>query len=155
MKLTAVSREPGLTRLESTEDITLLDFQNGANPLEEALGQDGYASTVLLNLAKSNYIDSTGVGWLIQVHGRFHKAGGRLVLHSIAPMVNHCFRLLGMYDVLTIVANEEAALNLVGARRLCVAEAPCGARNATGRTQHRPGRLPPRRRPHLRHGRHR
>ena len=114
MKLTAVSGEPGLMRLESAEDITLLDFHDGLNPLDGMLGADGYAGTVLLNLAKSNYIDSTGVGWLIQSHGRFQKGGGRLVLHSIAPMVNHCFRVLGMYDVLHIVANEAAALKLIG-----------------------------------------
>jgi anti-anti-sigma factor len=114
MKLLTVSSEPGLTRLASTGDITLADFQGGANPLEPVLGADGFGGTVLLDLAKSHYIDSTAVGWLIQCHARCQRSGGRLVLHSIAPMVNHCFRVLGMYDVLHIVADEDAALKLAG-----------------------------------------
>ncbi len=113
MKLVIVSVEPGLTRLASTGDITLADFQDGSNPLD-AVGPKGLAGTVLLDLAKSHYIDSTAVGWLIQSHARCQRAGGRLVLHSIAPMVNHCFRVLGMYDVLLIAADEEAALKLAG-----------------------------------------
>jgi anti-anti-sigma factor len=93
----------------------MLDFNDGANPLEPHLGAQGYSQIVLLNLAKSNYMDSTGVGWLIQCHARFHRAAGRLVVHSIAPMVQHCFRVLGLQDVLNIAADEKAALALVGA----------------------------------------
>ena len=42
MKLTAVCHEPALTRLESAEDITLLDFHEGISPLDEVLGQGGF-----------------------------------------------------------------------------------------------------------------
>ena len=100
-------------QLESTEDITFLDFEGGANPLDALLGPAGYSGYVLLGLSKSSYIDSTGVGWLIQSSARFEKAGGRLVMHSITPMINHCFRVLGMYDVLHIVDCEATALKLI------------------------------------------
>jgi anti-anti-sigma factor len=115
MKLHLLPSHLGLTRLESVDDITMGDFQDGRNPLEPLLGPAGYAGTVLLDLARSTYIDSTGVGWLIQCHARFNKAGGKLVLHSIPPMVNHCFRVLGMYDVLRIADDEASALKLVEA----------------------------------------
>ena len=115
MKLHLLPSPLGLTRLESVDDITMADFQDGRNPLEPLLGPAGYAGTVLLDLARSTYIDSTGVGWLIQCHARFNKAGGKLMLHSIPPMVNHCFRVLGMYDVLRIADDEASALKLVEA----------------------------------------
>jgi anti-anti-sigma factor len=113
MKLQRIATQPGLARLESSDDITLLDFKYGVNPLDTVLGPDDYAGTVLLGLARSPYIDSTGVGWLIQCNARFQRAGGHLVLHSISPMINHCFRVLGMYDVLQIVDSEATALKLV------------------------------------------
>jgi anti-anti-sigma factor len=112
MKLTVVSVQPGLVRINSADDITILDFADGAQPLEALLSPEAYQGTVLLNLAESSYIDSSGVGWLVQCHGHFQKAGGRLVLHSISPMVNHCFRVLGMYDLLNIAPDEPAALKL-------------------------------------------
>jgi anti-anti-sigma factor len=115
MKLTLVSEDSGLVRIDSAEDITLLDFVGGAQPLDALLGAEGYRSFVLLSLANSAYIDSSGVGWLVQCHSRFQKAGGRLVLHTIAPMVNHCFRMLGMYDVLNIAADEAAARKMASA----------------------------------------
>jgi anti-anti-sigma factor len=113
MNLTLLSSEPGLLRLQSSDDITLLDFEGGAKPLEALVGTEVFSSVVLLNLAQSLYIDSSAVGWLIQCHFRFQKAGGKLVVHSIPPMVDHCFRVLGMYDVLNIVGDEAAALRLV------------------------------------------
>jgi anti-anti-sigma factor len=112
MKLTLVSAEPGLVRISSADDITIVDFAGGAQCLDAVLGPEAYQGTVLLNLAESGYIDSSGVGWLVQCHGRFQKAGGQLVVHSIPPMVNHCFRVLGMYDVLHIAPDEAAALKL-------------------------------------------
>jgi anti-anti-sigma factor len=112
MKLTVVSSEPGLVRVRSSDDITLLDFENSAKPLEALLGPDMYRGVVLLSLEQSLYVDSSAVGWLIQCHFRFQKAGGKLILHSIPPMVHHCFRVLGMYELLNIANDEEAALRL-------------------------------------------
>jgi anti-anti-sigma regulatory factor len=117
MKLTVLPSEPGLTRVESSDDITLLDFEGGARPLEAVLGTESYGGVVLLNLAKSLYVDSSAVGWLIQCHFRFEKAGGMLILHSIPPMVDHCFHVLGMYTMLHIARDEEAALQLAHALR--------------------------------------
>ena len=116
MKLHRFAAQPGLTQLESSDDITLLDFQDGTNPLDVVLGPEEFAGTVLLSLAQSPYIDSTGVGWLIQCNARFERAGGHLILHSISPMINHCFRLLGMYDVLQIADTDKAALKLAADR---------------------------------------
>jgi anti-anti-sigma factor len=117
MKLRVLSSEPGLTRVQSTDDITLLDFEGGARPLEALLGPEVYAGVVMLSLGESLYVDSSAVGWLIQSHFRFQKAGGKLILHSIPPMVHHAFHVLGMYDLLTIAQDEAAALRLADAHR--------------------------------------
>ena len=82
----------------------------GENPLEQALGRECYARKVVLSLQKSWYIDSAGVGWLVMCHKRFRDAGGCLVLHSIPPMVNHVFHLLGLTDVLNMADDEAGAV---------------------------------------------
>jgi anti-anti-sigma factor len=112
MKLNLLGAEPGMKRVECSGDVTVLDFATGANPLEAVVGEEGFGCTILLDLAKAPYIDSSGIGWLIQSHRRARQAGGRLVVHSIPPMVNHCFRVLRMNDVLDIAADEAAALQL-------------------------------------------
>jgi anti-anti-sigma factor len=117
MKLTVISADAGLTRVRSSDDITLLDFEGGAKPLEALLGPEAYHGIVLLSLEQSLYIDSSAVGWLIQSHFRFQKAGGKLIIHSIPPMVHHCFRVLGMYDLLNLCENEAAALRLAQTHR--------------------------------------
>jgi anti-anti-sigma factor len=109
MKLTVESSDADVIHVACAENITHLDFGAEQNPLEEALGADCYARKVVLSLQKSRYIDSAGVGWLIMCHKRFAQRGGCLVLHSIPPMVNHVFRLLGLPAVLNLADDEPNA----------------------------------------------
>jgi anti-anti-sigma factor len=109
MKLTVTSSEGAVVHIACTDDITLYDFRTNDNPLEQALGKDCYTRKVLLSLQQSSYIDSAGIGWLVMCHKRFRDAGGCLILHSIPPMVQHVFNLLGLVDVLNIAADETCA----------------------------------------------
>src|SRR5262245_29563605 len=93
MKLTVLSSEGEVTRVQTEGEITLLDVQAG-NPLEKLLGESGLGGKVLLNLAGSEFIDSAGVGWLVMTHKRIREAGGVFVLHSPRPLVQHVFQLL-------------------------------------------------------------
>ncbi len=112
MKLTVVAAEEGLTRVLSAEDITLEDVYGGREPLGELLGPDCYAGRVLLSLERSCFIDSGGVGWLVMCDRRFRQAGGKLVVHSLPPMVNHVFQLLQVPTILHVANNEEGAVQL-------------------------------------------
>ena len=69
----------------------------------------GYRSRVLMNLEKAEYIDSSGIGWLLTHHKHFLQAGGKLVLHSVPPRINDVFQLLRMSAVLHIAPDEAAA----------------------------------------------
>lgn len=112
MKLNVQSAKPGLVRLASEGDITLVGFDGAATALEAILPLEAFQGIALLSLQDSLYIDSSAVGWLIQCHFRFQNAGGKLILHSVPPMVDHAFRVLGMYGVLHIVRDEAAAERL-------------------------------------------
>src|SRR5215469_15868804 len=109
MKLAVESSDDAVTHVACLDDVTLYDLRAGEDPLEQVLGKDCYGRKVVLSLQKSSFIDSAGIGWLVMCHKRFREAGGCLVLHSIPPMVDHVFRLLGLVDVLNMACDESHA----------------------------------------------
>jgi anti-anti-sigma factor len=112
MKLTVLSSADGITRVQSAGEITLADFEGQGDPLAGLLGCDWHHGTVMLSLADSAFIDSAGVGWLVRCHQQCLEGGGRFVVHSIPPMVNHVFRLMQLGTVLHLADDEAAALRL-------------------------------------------
>jgi anti-anti-sigma factor len=112
MKLSVKSADVDVIRLQNEGDITQLDFRAGTDLMQNLLGPHCYAGKVLLNLEKTSYVDSAGVGWLVMCHKHFKEAGGRLVIHSIPPMVTQILKLLRMPEILHLAADEPAALAL-------------------------------------------
>ena len=109
MKLSLLSTTNDITRIQNEGDITQLDFRAGTDLLQNLLGADCYSRKVLLNMERTPYIDSAGVGWLVQCHKSYKDRGGRLVLHSIAPMVNQILKLLRMDQILHMAGDDAAA----------------------------------------------
>jgi anti-anti-sigma factor len=102
MKFTQVSADNGATCLACEGQITQREFQANEDPLHDLLGNSGYSGAVLLDLEKTDYIDSSGIGWLLSTHRRFLRDGGQLILHSVPPMVFQVVRLMRLDKVLNI-----------------------------------------------------
>ena len=118
MKLSLVSIEKdGLIRVASEGNITSADFQaDGPNPLQALLGLTWSSNKVLLDLTKTNYIDSTAIGWLISCHKEFKANGGRFIVYSIQPQVRQVLDLLKIGKVVPLVESEaEARALAIGA----------------------------------------
>ena len=79
------------------------------DPLAALLGHDVFSRRVLLDLVQSDYLDSSGVGWLLGCQKKFRDAGGRFVIHSVTPMVMQVFRLMRLSKVLEILPDATAA----------------------------------------------
>ena len=111
MKLSLVSIEKeGLIRIATDGNITSNDFHaDGKNPLEQVMGLTWSTNKVLLDMDKTNYIDSTAIGWLIRCHKEFKIKGGLFVVHSVQPAVRQVLDLLKIGKVVPIVENEAAA----------------------------------------------
>ncbi len=111
MKLSLVSIEKeGFVRIATEGNITSTDFlADGKNPLQPILGQAWAGNKVLLDMDKTNYIDSTAIGWLIGCHKEFKGQGGMFVVHSVQPAVKQVLDLLKIGKVVPIVDNEVAA----------------------------------------------
>lgn len=109
MKINQLSDDGVLIRLESDGEIRLSDMGRDGNPIESALGRDGFGKKVLLNLEKTPYIDSSGVALLIRCHKKCQDAGGQLIMHSIPPGIMQILKLLHMERHLFLVDNEASA----------------------------------------------
>ncbi len=113
MKLTVVSRDNGVVRMDCSGTITAFQAPEGVDMWQAALGPNGYTLTVLLDLSRADYLDSNGVSWLIIAHKHFVQAGGRLILHSLPRRLQDTVDLLRLPSILAIVANETAARDLL------------------------------------------
>lgn len=109
MKLALLPSLDQLLRIECTDDLTLLEVATQNLALDQLFGTDIYTRMVLLSLAKASYIDSAGIGWLVMTHKQFQERGGTLIVHSLAPMVEHVFRVLDLTTLLHVAADEAAA----------------------------------------------
>ena len=113
MKLTVMGRETDLVRLACSGTVSAFTLPERNEMWTDALGADGYTRAVLLDLSAADYLDSSGVSWLIIAHRRFRQAGGRLVLHSLPPRLREMVELLRLPSILDVAADEAAARSLL------------------------------------------
>jgi anti-anti-sigma factor len=120
LSLVAIDKE-GFIRCATDGNITAAAFDgdtSGKALMEATLGQTWSANKVVLDMSKTNYIDSTAVGWLISANKQFKANGGQFVIHSVQPAVRQVLDLLKIGKVVPIVDDEAAARALVtGAAR--------------------------------------
>jgi anti-anti-sigma factor len=114
-----------VVRCKTVGNISQSVLNQNRDPLADMLGEDVYRRKVLLSLEDSDFIDSAGVGWLIRMHKRFSEQGGRLVLHSLTPMVAQTLRVLNLHKVFCLADGPEQA------RELAVSQA-CSTKTTPG-----------------------
>lgn len=66
---------------------------------------------VVVNLAKVEYIDSTGLSALISGHATMSEIGGSLLIISPRPRIARLLTLTGIADRLAVYSNESDALS--------------------------------------------
>lgn len=84
-------------------------WMDAADPISAICGDNIFSRKVMLNLSDANYLDSTGVEWLLVSNEKFHAAGGKLVLHSASRMTSDFLKMMRMHLVLDLVADEATA----------------------------------------------
>ena len=110
VRLTITSDNDDVLLLEASGSISQDDVSPLDDPMRDLLGEHGFGRKVVLNFGGVEFVDSSGIGWLIGSHKRFRKDGGKLVLHSVRPVVTEILKILKFHQVLVIAKNERAAL---------------------------------------------
>jgi ABC-type transporter Mla MlaB component len=112
MKITLLTGEDPVwtARIEGRVEFAAL---LGADPLPRDLGADCFRHRVVLDLSAVEWLDSAGIGWLMQHAQRFSAAGGKLVLHSATPAVrNLLVGLMKLAEQLPLATDLETALRV-------------------------------------------
>lgn len=109
MNLSIHSTDADVMCLQCEGKITQADFKPGIDLLIQTAGQGIYARRVLLDLSRCEYMDSSGLGWLVTCHKRFNAEGGRMVLHSLPPLILQMLKMLRMERVFFVANNIDAA----------------------------------------------
>lgn len=117
LDLTVAADDGEIVTVHCEGDINQIYFQLG-NPLEKLLGALTFRRQVIFNLEDVNFLDSSGLSWLVACHKRFQEHGGRMVLCGIPPRVMQVLQFCRM-DRLFAITEDAAA-----ARAVLLGEAP-------------------------------
>jgi anti-anti-sigma factor len=111
MKISMISIDrDGLIRTATSGNLTATDFPaDGKNVFEQLLGMTWSNNRVMLNMEKTQYIDSTAIGWLISCQKEFKANNGLFVVHSVQTSVQQVLDLLKIGKVVPIKDDEAAA----------------------------------------------
>ena len=104
--------------VRKTEDVTIVDFKGrlavGVSDtllprvIDEILG-DG-SKKILLNLSDMDYIDSNGLGELVQAYRESQRRGASLRLLKPQERVTRTLRLTNLLPIFSVYDTEEEAL---------------------------------------------
>ncbi|HEX4002287.1 MAG TPA: STAS domain-containing protein [Candidatus Acidoferrales bacterium] len=101
------------------EDVSILDFSGditlgeGSATLRKMVRElvDGGKRKILLNLAEVQYIDSAGVGELVNTFTVVRGAGGELKIASLTKRVHDVIQLTRLYTIFDVQPDERSALS--------------------------------------------
>lgn len=71
--------------------------------------EDDCAGPILIGLRDVTLLNSTGIGFLLQLNRQVKRLGGRLVLHSLPPYVRQVIDFMKLDKVLQIAKGEQDA----------------------------------------------
>jgi anti-anti-sigma factor len=114
LKLVSIERK-GYVRVATEGDLTRIDVGRDqanplANPLEAILGKLWSHNRVLLDCSRTEYLDSSAVGWIIGTNRALREGGGKLILHSIQPAVRQILDVLKVGKAVVFAVDETAAI---------------------------------------------
>jgi len=114
MKLTLLPLENDeVIRVRCEGTLSLRQAEPQTDPLQILLGPHCYTHKVLLNLERSQAIDTSGVCWLCHSQTRFNQSRGALILYSVPPIVTDILDFIKMRSHLRIAETEPQARTMV------------------------------------------
>lgn len=110
MPLEITQRElNGIYLLALSGRLVLGDESNGFRSTIENLLTSG-AKRIVVNLEHVKYVDSAGLGALIEAHRQTKAKGGRLKLSNLGPNFKHALELAKLLPIFETSPTEAAAL---------------------------------------------
>ena len=102
MKLSIAHDDGQQVLVAVTGQVTQREVSPIEEPLALLLGPGAYSRLVRLDLSNTNFLDSSGVGWLLTCQKRMRQAGGKLTLCAPHPIVANVLKVLKLERVFEI-----------------------------------------------------
>jgi anti-sigma B factor antagonist len=99
----------GIYLLALSGRLVLGEESSGFRATVENLLSSG-ATKIVVNLEGVHYVDSAGLGALIEAHRNTKARGGRLTLSNLGPNFKHALELARLLTIFETYPNEAAAL---------------------------------------------
>ncbi len=109
MNLKIDSKADGICFMSLAGRISQISNSSMSEELAKLLGESNFNQKILVSLRDTDFIDSSGIGWLLSTDKRIRAAGGELVLHSLPLEVQHIFGLMRLNKVLTVAKDKQHA----------------------------------------------
>jgi anti-anti-sigma factor len=113
LEIKLIAHEGTVVRLEAAGRLVHSTLAPCPDPIGKLLGGDAFTRTVLLSLEGVEFMDSSGIGWLLACRKRFREAGGNLVVHSVPAAVLDVIKVMRLGHVLRLADDESTALAMV------------------------------------------
>jgi len=87
---------------------------NNSAVFENAMRREEPAETVILDFSEVPYVDSAGLGLLVNAHIARQKLGRKMILSGINPRVQRLFEVTRVSDLFLIFSTPEEAISALG-----------------------------------------
>jgi anti-sigma B factor antagonist len=101
----------GICLLTLKGRLVLGDESNGLRTMVENLVSSG-VTKIVIGLEQVNYVDSAGLGTLIEIHRKTKAKSGRLLLAHLGPKLRQALELAGLLTIFETSATEADAVAL-------------------------------------------
>jgi anti-sigma B factor antagonist len=106
MPLEITQRETnGICLLALKGRLVLGEESNGLRSTVDNLLLSGF-TRIVISLEQVNYVDSAGIGALIEIHRKTKAKGGRLMLTNLGPKLRQALELAGLLTIFETCATE-------------------------------------------------
>ena len=110
MSLEITQREmKGIYLLALKGRLVLGEESSGLLTVSDNLLASG-ATRMVVNLEQVNYVDSAGLGTLIEIHRKTKAKGGRLMLANLGPKLRQALEIARLLTIFEISATEADAV---------------------------------------------
>ncbi|MFZ5831914.1 MAG: STAS domain-containing protein [Planctomycetota bacterium] len=89
--------------------ITQASLDEVGKQLAEWLESPSPVPPAYVDLGETDFVDSSGLSWLLVWHKRYAMAGSRLIIHSVPATVKDVLRMMRLDMVLDLAVDQESA----------------------------------------------
>ncbi len=71
---------------------------------------ENYITHVIFDFTHTEFMDSSGIGILLNRYKQMHRSGGRVTIYGASPQIRRILHIGGIAGLMTVVESKEAAI---------------------------------------------